>query len=841
MYCILFVDDEPSLLHLSKLFLERSGDLSVDTSPSAKEALEYLVTRIPDAVVSDYQMPGMDGIAFLKQVRSQYGDVPFILFTGRGREEVAIEALNSGADFYLQKGGDPTSQFVELKHKIRMAIERRKAEEALRQETDFNHAIFDSVPGILYLYDSSGRLVRWNKNHETITGYSGEELAGRHVLDWFPDPADSEAVSAGIRRAMEEGQGSAEATLVTRSGAGIPFFFTARRLLIDNQAYFTGIGIDITDKRKTEEALHASEEMFRGISERSSDLIYMEDREGVITYVSPSVERVLGFMPDDITGKKGDRFMLEEDLQKIRVRREIRRKGGKSEILEVRAKRKDGSVAMLDLQAIPVVRDGEFQGFQVIGRDVTERRRAEQMQKESEVIYRTLAENLPEFVIVHRGGTILYANRISAQVTGIRQEDLVGRSIFEFVAPESRDLVVDRMNLRGEGKPTGWNEVGIVPRSGEHRVALINSIEIPYKESPAVLVVMSDITAHKDLEASLRESEERFRVLSEQSLDTIMLFDRELRHLYANPAVEKELGIPPREFIGKTHGEMGFPGHLVQLWEESLEKVFATDTPVEVEFQIPSGNWILWLLAPVHGPDGGVDQVLASARVITKLKMIEETLRRANRQINLLNAITRHDILNQVTLMQGCIALMKEKSRGTELDEEDLSRLETATERIRDHIGFTSIYEDIGSSEPRWQDVAAMVARQPDRQGISVISDLDHLEVFADPMLEKVFYNLMENSARHGGPVDTIRISAEKTPDGCIIRFEDNGKGIVDDQKEKIFERGFGKNTGLGLFLVREILAITGITIRETGKAGSGARFEMIVPSGAFRFAAGPS
>jgi PAS domain S-box-containing protein len=839
MYFILFVDDEPSLLQLSKLFLERSGDLSVDTSPSAKEALEYLDTHIPDAVVSDYQMPGMDGIAFLKRVRSQFGDVPFILFTGRGREEVAIEALNSGADFYLQKGGDPTSQFVELKHKIRMAVERRKAEEALRQETDFNHAIFDSVPGILYLYDSSGRLVRWNKNHETITGYSGEELAGRHVLDWFPDPADREVVSAGIRRAMEEGQGSAEATLVTRSGVGIPFFFTARRLRIDNQAYFTGIGIDITEKRKTEEALHVSEEMFRGISERSSDLIYMEDRNRVITYVSPSVERILGFMPDEITGKKGESFVLPEDMQKIQERRDIRRKGGKPEILEVRAKRKDGSVAVLDLQAIPVVRNGEFQGFQVIGRDVTERRRAEQLQKESEEIYRTLAENLPEFVIVHCGGTILYANRISAQVTGIRQEDLVGRSIFEFVAPESRDLVVDRMNLRGKGKPTGWNEIGIIPRAGEHRVALVNSIEIPYLGSPAVLVVMSDITAHKDLEASLRESEERFRVLSEQSLDTIMLFDPELRHLYVNPAVEKGLGIPPADFIGKTHAEMGFPEHLVRLWEESLEQVFITNTPLEVEFQIPNGAWVHWLLSPVNGPDGGVAQVLGSARDITKLKMTEETLRRANRQINILNAITRHDILNQITLMQGCIALMKENARGTTWEEEELSQLESATERIRDQIGFTSIYEDIGSSEPRWQDVAAVVGRKPARQGISVITDLGRLEVFADPMLEKVFYNLMDNTARHGGPVDTIRISAETTPDGCTILFQDNGKGIADDQKEKIFERGFGNNTGLGLFLVREILAITGITIRETGKAGSGARFEMLVPPGSYRFAAG--
>jgi signal transduction histidine kinase len=110
------------------------------------------------------------------------------------------------------------------------------------------------------------------------------------------------------------------------------------------------------------------------------------------------------------------------------------------------------------------------------------------------------------------------------------------------------------------------------------------------------------------------------------------------------------------------------------------------------------------------------------------------------------------------------------------------------------------------------------------------------VEIFADPLLGKVFFNLVDNAARHGGSVSTVRVSAEEKADGYAIIFEDNGSGIADEDKEQIFERGFGKNTGMGLFLVREILAITGITIRETGKAGTGARFEIAVPRGAYRF-----
>ena len=129
MYTILYVDDEESLLDLGKIFIENMSDFSVDTAVSAKRALDVLENKKYDAIISDYQMPDMDGIALLKHLRKT-SDVPFILFTGKGREEVVIEALNSGADFYIQKGGEPKSQFTELIHKLNQAISRKKAEEA---------------------------------------------------------------------------------------------------------------------------------------------------------------------------------------------------------------------------------------------------------------------------------------------------------------------------------------------------------------------------------------------------------------------------------------------------------------------------------------------------------------------------------------------------------------------------------------------------------------------------------------------------------------------------------------------------------------------------------------
>jgi DNA-binding NarL/FixJ family response regulator len=127
MIQVLYVDDEPVLLEVGKVFLESAGEFGVDTALSADLALTALASARYDAVISDYQMPGRDGIALLKVIRAEYGPLPFILFTGRGREEVVIEALNNGADFYLQKGGEPRAQFAELAHKVRQAVQSRRA------------------------------------------------------------------------------------------------------------------------------------------------------------------------------------------------------------------------------------------------------------------------------------------------------------------------------------------------------------------------------------------------------------------------------------------------------------------------------------------------------------------------------------------------------------------------------------------------------------------------------------------------------------------------------------------------------------------------------------------
>ncbi|ACL16668.1 putative PAS/PAC sensor protein [Methanosphaerula palustris E1-9c] len=178
MYRVLYVDDEPALLELGKIFLEMSGFITVETALSAQEGIQVLNRTVFDCIVSDYQMPGMDGLAFLKYLRGEHNGIPFILFTGRGREEVVIEAVNSGVDYYLQKGGDPTSQYVDLQHKIKLSIERRRTEDELKESRQQMTDIIDHLPDATCAVDLDGKIIAWNRAMEEMTGVQKEQILG---------------------------------------------------------------------------------------------------------------------------------------------------------------------------------------------------------------------------------------------------------------------------------------------------------------------------------------------------------------------------------------------------------------------------------------------------------------------------------------------------------------------------------------------------------------------------------------------------------------------------------------------------------------------------------------
>jgi len=179
MISVLFVDDEPALLEITRLYLEKSGSIAIETCRSALEALGVLKNRQFDVIVSDYEMPLMDGIMFLKILRAEGNDTPFLIFTGKGREHVVIDALNNGADYYLQKGGDPKAQFTELSHMIEQAFQRRHVEQNLQASEKLLVEIINFLPDATFAIDTGGVVISWNKAMEEMTGVKAEAIMGK--------------------------------------------------------------------------------------------------------------------------------------------------------------------------------------------------------------------------------------------------------------------------------------------------------------------------------------------------------------------------------------------------------------------------------------------------------------------------------------------------------------------------------------------------------------------------------------------------------------------------------------------------------------------------------------
>ncbi len=240
-----------------------------------------------------------------------------------------------------------------------------------------------------------------------------------------------------------------------------------------------------------------------------------------------------------------------------------------------------------------------------------------------------------------------------------------------------------------------------------------------------------------------------------------------------------------------------------------------------------------------------LEQAILSANIDLKnreqeLMKISTSLALSNQKLNFLSSITRHDINNQVFVLGSYLELAKNQLAGQDKILEILEKGVQATQRIQDTIAYSKDYEDMGTKPPAWQNVKVAMLF-----GLSHISlgeiqhsiETENLEIFADPLLEKVCQRLFENSVKHGGHVTRIRVSHTVTPEGATIFFEDDGIGITAEKKEQIFLRGESPRVSIrSLIFVREILDITGITIRETGELGKGVRFGIVVPKGVWRF-----
>ena len=334
---VLHVDDEACFLKVAQECLKMEGPFEVDAALSVDEALNKMKEKEYDAVVSDYQMPGKDGLEFLKHLRKKGNGIPFIIFTGRGREEVAIKALNYGADRYLNKTGNPETVYCELAHAIRQAVDGRSVQiESLKREAKLN-AILESSPEAIIVTDLDGNVIECNQAAVDMRGFqSKEDLIGKNALE-FIAKKDQEKAIQNLKKTIEQGSvKTVEYTLLTEDGREFLGELSASvvRDASGKPEYLVAITRDITERKKAEDALRRSESKYRTLLENLPQKIFFKDRNLVYVSCNENYARDLKIKSNEIAGKTDYDFYPKELAEKYRADDKRIMESGKTEDIE---------------------------------------------------------------------------------------------------------------------------------------------------------------------------------------------------------------------------------------------------------------------------------------------------------------------------------------------------------------------------------------------------------------------------------------------------------------------------------------------------------------------------
>jgi PAS domain S-box-containing protein len=460
MLKVLYVDDEPDLLTICKIYLERLGQIQIDTVITANEALEKITSTSYDAIVSDYQMPNMDGISFLKILRSRNISTPFILFTGKGREEVVIEAINNGADFYIQKGGNPAAQFAELKHKIKIIVEQRRTRAELEESQKQVTNILEFLPDATFGIDLEGKVIFWNKAIEDLFKIPKENILGKgdyiYSIPFYGERRpilidlvlrDHKEIEQEYLQFSREGDKIIGETYIGRPNhtKGIYLWGTASPLYdIKNNIVGAIESVrDITARKKAEKAHIESEQRYRNIVEDQTEFISRFLPNGKHVFVNEAYCRYFNKKRDELIGHKFIPKIPETDLQLLRKHFASLTPETPVALIEHRTIMDSGEIRWQRWSDRAIFNsDGKIIEYQSVGRDMTDIKKFEAYLQDEKMFSDAIIDTIPGiFFVIDQERKYVRCNKSMEELIGISSDQIPETSAFSTIIKRDMPII----------------------------------------------------------------------------------------------------------------------------------------------------------------------------------------------------------------------------------------------------------------------------------------------------------------------------------------------------------------------------------------------------------------
>ena len=739
--------------------------------------------------------------------------------------------------------------------------ERRKMEEALRHSEEKYRALFDSTAIGKFVMDAETmKVIMANQAAAKMLGFSSvEEAIGLNVFDFiFPDDREK-AFKLTMEDMFEQDlRQTHEIRAVTKDGRTIWISATGARIMHEGRLAGLISFTNITERKQTEEALRRSEERYRTTLEEMEDSYFEVDLGGHLTFVNNSVCRDLGYSRKELIGMSYKGFIAEDDIESVfRVFNEVYRTGVLNKGFSWKTIRKDGSYGFAETSVSLLRNDkGEIIGFRGVGRDVTERKQAEEKMRQSEENYKTLFNSsvVGMYVLDIETMKIVMGNRAAREMVGFSSaEEGIGINPFDFIVPEDREKVIEVAVNEFLQDSRRTREVHVMDKNGRRGWQSFSIARITHQGKPASLVSFTDITERKQAEEALRQSEENYRALFDSSVIGTVLLDAEtMKVVMVNQAALKMFGFSSaEEAFGAKPFDFILPEDKEKYLEITKTAVFAQNSHEGYQLRaVAKDGREIWInTTATMITHRGKLAALISFADITEQKKQSERLMMTDRLASLgeLASGTAHELNNPLTSIIGFSQLLMEREVPDDI-REDLKLINSEAQRAasvtknlltfarkhapvkqRNHIN--NIIEDVLKLRTYEHKVNSI---EVERQ-----LDPDLPEIMVDYFqMQQVFMNVIINAeyfmtAAHNR--GTLTITTKKQNNTVMISIADDGPGIPPENLKRIFDPFFttkeaGKGTGLGLSICHGILTEHGGRIYARSQPGKGATFFVELP-----------